>query len=52
MTHQKQLHHEAVMGTTMLAGVKRKLATATPEMQRKLPRITPVSSAAKVPRLE
>ncbi|XP_065353031.1 protein regulator of cytokinesis 1-like isoform X2 [Cloeon dipterum] len=48
IAQQRQLERDAMMGTTMMSGVnnnlKRKLVPNTPEMGRKLPRVTPAKA--------
>lgn len=50
IAQQKQLERDAIMGTTMLVGVgqKRKMVPSTPDMGRKMPRITPAKAPVAV----
>jgi hypothetical protein len=51
LAQQKQLERDAIMGTTMLVGLvgqKRKMVPSTPDMGRKMPRITPAKAPVAV----
>jgi hypothetical protein len=48
LAQQKQLERDAIMGTTMMAGQKRKMVPGTPDMSRKMPRITPAKAPMPV----